>query len=316
MLSRTAANLFWIARYMERVETMARLLEVGYRISLMPNAGQGHRNEWESILAASGNLVSYQEHYKDVKQVNIENFLIFSRDNPASIASCIALARDNARIVRTAMTREVWDALNGAFQEMKELTSHRRTRSDLPSLCDWAKKQSALVRGAIESTQLQQDGYDFLNLGYYVERADNTARLLDMKYHVLLPTTEMVGGALDNFQWTTLLRSLSAFRSFHWAYGGDYHPSKIAHFLILNVANPRSLLHCVDNYNYHLNRLARAYGQTTVAQDESRRLLAKLSEDSVDHIIQEGLHEFLTDFISENARIGVAVADSYLFGGG
>lgn len=164
MLSRTAANLFWIARYMERVETMARLLEVGYRISLMPNAGQGHRNEWESILAASGNLESYQANYTDVKQVNIENFLFFSLDNPASIASCIAQARDNARIVRTAMTREVWDAMNGAFQEMK--------------------------------------------------------------YHVLLPTTDMVGGALDNFQWTTLLRSLSAFRSFHWAYGGNYHPTK------------------------------------------------------------------------------------------
>ena len=316
MLSRTAANLFWIARYMERVETMARLLEVGYRISLMPSAGQGHRNEWESILAAAGDLEAYQDRYKDVKQVNIENFLFFNLDNPSSVASCIAQARDNARIVRTALTREVWDALNGAFQEMKELTTHRRSRSDLPSLCDWAKKQSALVRGAIESTQLQQDGYDFLNLGYYIERADNTARLMDMKYHVLLPSTDMVGGSLDNFQWTTLLRSLSAFRSFHWAYGGDYHQSKIAHFLILNVANPRSLLHCVDNYNYHLNRLARAYGQSTPAQKDSRNLMSRLSEESIDDIIQDGLHEFLTDFIAENGRIGVSVADSYLFGGG
>ncbi len=315
MLSRTAANLFWMTRYMERVETMARLLEVGYRISLTPSAGQGHRNEWESILSTTGNLAAYQELYKDVKQVNLENFLFFNLDNPSSIASCISSARDNARTVRTALTSEVWDAINGAFQEMKELQSARRTRAQLPRHCDWAKRQSALVRGAIESTQLQQDGYDFMNLGYYIERADNTARLLDMKYHVLLPTSEMVGGALDNYQWTTLLRSISAFRAFHWAYGGDYSTSKIAHFLILNVANPRSLLHCVDNCSYHLNRLSRAYGQSTEAQEASRSLLGRLSEESIEHIIEEGLHEFISSFIVDNAKIGVSIADSYLFGG-
>ena len=128
--------------------------------------------------------------------------------------------------MRTALTTEMWDALNGAYLELREI--ERRPRSDalLPQLCDWTKRQGALLRGATEGTHLQNDGYDFLNLGYYLERGDNTARLLDVKYYVLLPTTDMVGGSIDTYQWTTLLRALSAYRAFHWAYGGEYSPAQ------------------------------------------------------------------------------------------
>ena len=136
--------------------------------------------------------------------------------------------------------------------------AHRATL--LPQLCDWTKRQGALLRGATEGTHLQNDGYDFLNLGYYLERGDNTARLLDVKYYVLLPTTDMVGGSIDTYQWTTLLRALSAYRAFHWSYGGEYSPRKIAHFLILNRACPRSLLHCQTKVEEHLGWLAKAYG--------------------------------------------------------
>ncbi len=309
MLSRTAENLYWVTRYMERAETMARLLEVGYRIALMPSAGEGNRNEWASILAASGVESYFQQSYSEANETTLENFLVFDTNNPSSVATCIAKARDNARVVRTAVTSEVWDALNSAFQEFKGLRP-----GDLPGLCDWTKKQTAALRGAIEGTQLQQDGYDFLNLGYYLERADNTARLLDVKYYVLLPTTQRVGGSVDNYQWITLLRSLSALRSFHWAYGGDYSPTKIAHFLILNKTNPRSLLHCVEEASYHLNRLARAYGQSTGAQAQANTKLARLAEAHVEDIISDGLHEFLRDFIRDNAGLGQTVADSYLFG--
>ncbi len=314
MLSRTAENLFWVTRYMERAETMARLLEVGYRISLMPSAGAGHQNDWASILAASGGLAGYEAKFGEPDQAKVENYLFFDRDNPSSVASCIAKARDNVRIVRTAVTSEVWDALNNAFQEMKGLEQRGRGRADLMSLCDWTKRHTAQLRGAIESTQLQRDGYDFLNLGYYLERADNTARLLDVKYYVLLPTTDRVGGGIDNYQWTTLLRALSAFRAFHWAYGGDYTPTKIAHFLILNKSCPRSLIHCVEQAEFHLSRLARAYDQRTPAQDRARKLLGVLADADVAMIVSEGLHEFLIDFIADTAALGVEIGENYLFG--
>jgi uncharacterized alpha-E superfamily protein len=145
----------------------------------------------------------------------------------------------------------------------------------LPKLCDWTKRQGSILRGTTEATHLQNDGYDFLNLGTYIERADNTARVVDVKYYVLLPTVDMVGTSIDTYQWTTLLRALSAFRSFHWAYRGDYTPRKIAHFLILNQACPRSLLHCVDMAGFHLNRLARAYDRTTLAHDRARDILSR-----------------------------------------
>jgi uncharacterized alpha-E superfamily protein len=184
----------------------------------------------------------------------------------------------------------------------------------LPQLCDWTKRQGALFRGATEGTHLQNDGYDFLNLGSYLERGDNTARLLDVKYYVLLPTTDMVGGSIDTYQWTTLLRALSSYRAFHWSYGGEYGPRKIAHFLILNRACPRSLLHCLDKAGEHLGRLAHGYGHRTQAHDRLNMLLGDLAEAEVDDIIEEGLHEFLTRFIHHNAALGSDVAEGYLFG--
>lgn len=309
MLSRTAENLYWMTRYMERAETMARLMTVGYRIALMPSSGEGTRSDWGSILTAAGVKDGYAEKYGAPEVGAIEQYLFFDRENPSSIASCFSRARDNARIVRTAVTTEVWDALNGAYQDLKHLRP-----GELPKLCDWTRRQTQLMRGAIEGTQLHQDGYDFMSLGYYLERADNTARVLDVKYYVLLPTTQRVGGSVDNYQWITLLRALSAHRSFHWTYGGDYVPSKIAHFLILNTTNPRALLHCASEVSYHLNRLARAYGHTTEAQSRARALLGRLADARIEEIIAEGLHEFLAAFIAENGDLAQAVADSYLFG--
>ncbi|PZQ49450.1 MAG: hypothetical protein DI556_11320 [Rhodovulum sulfidophilum] len=315
MLSRTAENLYWLARYMERAETMARLLEVGYRMALMPSVGAGYRNEWASLVAAAGSASGFEAKFgEDFKQRDVETWLFYDRENNSSVMSCIETARQNGRAVRTALTTEMWDALNGAYLELKELERQPRTDDLLPRLCEWTKRQGALLRGATEATHLQNDGYDFLNIGTYIERADNTARLLDVKYYVLLPTLDMVGGSVDTYQWTTLLRALSAFRSFHWAYGGEYSPKKISHFLILNRACPRSLLHCQDKVAFHLNRLASAYGRTNCAHERLRGVLAELGDMDLDTIIDSGLHEFLTRFVGQNAALGQDVADGYLFG--
>jgi uncharacterized alpha-E superfamily protein len=315
MLSRTAENLYWLARYMERAETMARLLEVGYRMALMPSAGEGYRNEWASLVAAAGSSAGFEAKFGETfRQRDVETWLFFDRENASSVTTCIETARQNGRAVRTALTTEMWDALNGAYLELRDMERRPRTGDLLPRLCDWTKRQGALLRGATEGTHLQNDGYDFLNIGYYLERGDNTARLLDVKYYVLLPTTDMVGGSIDTYQWTTLLRALSSYRAFHWSYGGEYSPRKIAHFLILNRACPRSLLHCQTKTGEHLGWLAKAYGVRTPAHERMQAMLGELAEAQVEDIIEEGLHEFLSRFIQGNAALGQDVADSYLFG--
>ena len=314
MLSRTADNLYWIARYAERAETMARLLEVGSRIALLPSSGTGYRSEWESLLQASGTAIGFDRKYGDPVQRNIESYLFFDRDNPSSVASCLFRARENARIVRTALTTQVWDAINTAFQELRGLERRPRSELELTQLTEWTMRHAAMLRGAIDATLLRNDGWDFLNLGYCLERADNTARLMDVKYYVLLPGVDYVGSGLDNYQWTTLLRAMSAHRAFHWAYGGEVTARKIAHFLILNPQCPRSLIACIDGLNTHLDRLARGYGRSTRAQTKARAVLAELTDGTVDGVFDEGMHEFLTRFIGEIAAVAALVHEGYLSG--
>lgn len=313
MLSRTADNLYWIARYMERADTSARLLEVGSRISLMPSA-HGYRSEWDSLLQASGMAEGFARKYGDPVQRNLESWLFFDRDNPSSVASCLTAARENGRIVRTALTAQVWDALNSAFQELRVLERRERSSLELSELTDWVMQKAAMVRGAIDATLLRNDGYNFLNIGYYLERADNTARLMDVKYYVLLPRVEFVGSGLDNYQWTTLLRAMGAQRAFHWAYGGEVTAAKIAEFLILNPQCPRSLTTCVAGIANHLGRLAKAYGRETGAQGRARAMLADLESESVERIFDEGLHEYLSRFIGDAAGLGGAIHEVYLSG--
>jgi uncharacterized alpha-E superfamily protein len=314
VLSRTADNLFWISRYIERAETMARLLAVGSRIALLPSAGHGYRNEWDSLLQASGTAEGFAKKYQDPVQRNIESYLFFDRDNPSSVLSCFERARENGRIVRTALTSQVWDALNTAFQELRQIERTPRSEMELSRLTDWTMRQSALVRGAIDATQLRRDSWDFMGLGYALERADNTARLLDVKYYVLLPRADYVGTGLDSYQWTTLLRAISAHRAFHWAYGGDITAAKVAHFLILNPQCPRSLITAVEQANTHLERIARAYGRSTLAQADARALLGEIAEMKVEDVFEEGLHEFLTRFIREAGELAQIVSDTYLSG--
>jgi uncharacterized alpha-E superfamily protein len=313
MLSRTADNLYWLARYMERAETAARLLEVGARISLLPTE-QGYRNEWDSLLRSTGSADGFAKKYGQAVQRNIESFLFFDRDNPSSVASSITAARENGRIVRTALTTQVWDALNTAFQELRQIERTPRSELELSRLTDWTMKHAAMVRGAIDATLLRGDGYNFLNLGYYLERGDATARLMDVKYYVRLPRAGYVGTGADNDQWMMLLRALSANRAFHWAYGGEITAAKIAHFLILNPQCPRSLITCVAGANNHLSRVAKLYGQSSAAQTRATALLTLLEQSTPETIFDEGLHDFLTRFIGLTADLAVSINDTYLSG--
>jgi uncharacterized alpha-E superfamily protein len=314
MLSRTADNLFWITRYMERAETIARLLEVGSRNALIPSVSGGFRNEWESILQASGTAAGFWEKYGEPVQRNIESYLFFDLDNPTSVASCVSRARENGRIVRTALSSQMWDALNTAFQEMQEMRRTERSKMQVNDLIDWTLRSASTVRGAIEDTQLRNDGYCFMHIGYALERADATARLLDVKYFVLLPQVDYVGSGLDNYQWRTILRAMSAHRAFNWAYGGEITPAKIADFLILNPKSPRSLVTCATEASAHLDALARGYGRSGPAQVQARDLLARLSEITVEDVFDVGLHEFLTSVVEAVNTLTGVIHEQYLSG--
>lgn len=314
MLSRTAESLYWTARYFERAENVARLLEVGYRMGMMPASNGEYANEWDSILASASATEAFEEFYDEVTEDNVMQFLIFDERNPSSIKNCIRSGRENARSARTALTSEVWDAINYSYLRFQEIESSRINRLSLPELCDWVKRRYSTLRGAFDNTQLQNEGFDFFNLGYYVERADNTARLIDVKYYVLLPTNDMIGGGVDTYQWFTLLRAMSVRRSFHWEYNGDYSTQKIADFLILNAACPRSLSHCVEKVSEHLRHLARTHRNETSANAYADELLEDLGSWDVEDIISHGLHEFLTDFMEKNTAMTEEIATSYLFG--
>ncbi|MFZ5964740.1 alpha-E domain-containing protein [Thalassococcus sp. BH17M4-6] len=314
MLSRTASHLFWMARYIERAETTARLLEVGARNALMPDIGGGFRNDWEAILQSNGSLQAFQDKYSDPVQRNIETFLFFDAENPSSILSCLSAARENARVVRTALTSPVWDAINGAYQELGQFQRMERSKVALSDLTEWTLRACALIRGSIDGTQMRNDGYHFMGTGFSIERGDNTARLLDVKYYVLLPNVSYVGSGLDQSQWVTLLRSMSAHRAFNWTYTGGLTAAKIADFLILNPQFPRSLRTSVQRSCDHLDCLTRGYGRSTQAQSHARAMLAELVECRVADIFDEGLHEFLLRFMGQNASLAGVIQDTYLQG--
>lgn len=317
MLSRTASNLYWMGRNLERAETAARLLDVGQRITLLPNTELGYQNEWNSLLQASGTSDLFRQKYGEITQEKIEEFIFFDHDNPSSVASCLERAREAGRIVRTALTSQVWDALNVAYQELRKIERQPRAKLDTAGLTDFTTSHTSTVRGAINATQLRNDGWHFMNLGYSIERADATARLLDVKYFVLLPRIEFVGSGLDSYQWQVILRALSAHRAYHWAYGGDITATQVADFLILNGESPRALITSLYEAVWHLEGLARRYGDSvpTEARDKAREVLAALQARDIEMIFDEGLHEFLSWFIREMATISNLVHQDYLMGG-
>ncbi len=311
MLGRTANDLFWMARYMERAENMARLLEVGFRLALMPS--DGHKGEWRSTLRSAGCEAGYIARHGEPEASRIVDYLLLDRDNPSSVYSCIAAARSNARAQRTAITREMWESINTAWIEFSSSAQRRIRGNELPMLFDWIRERSSLFRGALLNTILRNDTFYFTQLGTFLERADNTSRILDVKYYVLLPQNEVVGGGLDNAQWAAILRSVSAHRSFRWVYRDAFKPWHIADFLILNPKLPRSLRSCYQETVTALDGLAQLYGERHACHDDAAELLDRLVQADMAAIFQEGLHEFLQEIIASNNRLAADIATAYHF---
>ena len=313
MLGRTASDLFWLSRYIERAENMARLIEAGYRIALLPRIGDDRGPEWTSTLESAGCADAYREKHGEITTRNVVDFLMFDASNPSSIHACLAAARRNARAQRTALTREMWEALNGSWLEFQTIRPETLRSDALPRILDWVKERSAGYRGAMLNTILRNDTFLFSQLGTFLERADNTARILDVKYYVLLPSTNMIGSGVDTAQWETILRSVSAHMSYRWVYKGSYRSWRIADYLILNKAMPRSLYACYDQIDEALGDLSSLYGEEMPCLDTARSTLALLANGNIDTIFQSGLHEFLLDFIARNNRVAQEISDAYHF---
>jgi len=312
MLSRTADDLYWLARYVERAEYLARILEAAHRVTALPLAYAGASNEWESAVATAGCVDAFAALYPEANEENVTHFLAFSTENPSSICSCFEAARANARSVRTALTVEMWDAINGTWLELQRYANGPTSRDQLSRFLRWVQESSLRFDGSAYRTMLLNDAFWFTRLGIYLERADNTARILDVKYHVLLPAEEQVGGPLDYFQWAAILRSVSALTSYHWVYRESLQPWLIADLLILKEEMPRSLASCYENIVGHLDKIAQAYGRQGPAQKQARALRTRLKNLRIEDIFQSGLHEFIQGFIAENNRINSAIQQQYL----
>ena len=208
---------------------------------------------------------------------------------------------------------EMWDAINGAWLELNRFDAARMNREEFVRFLEWVKSVSLAFDGSAYRTMLRNDAYWFTRLGLAIERADNTARILDVKYHLLLPETERVGGSLDYFQWTTVLREVSALTAYHWVYRQSVKPWLVADLLILNRQMPRSLANCCELLVRHLDLIGDAYGRRGQSQRLARNMQARLSSTNIDNIFQSGLHEFITGFVIDNNRLGNAIAEQYLY---
>jgi uncharacterized alpha-E superfamily protein len=311
MLSRSASNLFWLSRYVERMDYLARLLDVAQRMSVLTTSSSVE--EWRSALIAAGCEESYFALHDTAQEAAVVHYLTRDASNPSSIMSCLMQARNNARAVRSALSIDVWEAINGAYLDARQFTEATYASDNFPVFVDWVKRQALLFNGAYTNTMLRTDSFYFLRLGTFLERADNTARILDVKYHILLPSFEKVGGSIDYYQWAAILRSVSARRSYHVLYKGRVVPWQVAEMLILRPEMPRSLRACYEQVMQNLDILASRYGGRSGAPHRiTGETLARLRYSSIEDIFQTGLHEFLTETIERTLVIGADIDSFYL----
>ncbi len=298
-------------RYLERSENIARLIDAGFRMAL--TRSNRASSEWQSVVTTAGVHEEYLQRYSDYDGPKVIDFLLRDRGNPSSVLSVIERARTNARQVRTALTREVWEATNTAWMQLEEILASPVSDRELPSVLEVIRNDSALVRGALHGTMLRNDIYNFSRLGTYIERADSTARILDVKFYVLLPSVWHVGSQLDHAQWENVLRSLSAHRAFHWQHPGSADAAGIAEFVILDSRMPRSLAFCFGKIQANLDFLAASYGDRRPSHHLAEMLNKKVADRSIGEVFDDGFHEFLTSCQADTGALAQQIETDYRF---
>jgi uncharacterized alpha-E superfamily protein len=309
MLSRTADHLFWLSRYMERAENTARMLDVNYQTSLLPQSAAAAEQSWRGILSISELSDDYQKYYGDIDAKRVKDFIVRDERNPSSILSCLREARENARAVRGTLTTEVWETTNQTWLEFKRLIDDGLLARDPSALFEWVKFRSHLSRGVTVGTMLQDEAFNFIRIGSFLERADNTARLLDVKFHAVENSLESQS-AIDFYHWSAVLRSVSGLEIYRKVYSNAIAPDKVAELLMLRPNMPRSLAHCMGQLFNNLKRVANDQSAETLRQ--AGRLHADIEYARIDEILETGLHEFLSSFLERIGELGMGISRDFL----
>ena len=314
MLSRTADHLFWMSRYTERAENTARMLNVSYEMSLLPQSADAAQAGWEGLLSISELIPAYTARHGEVTPANVLEFMVRDGNNPSSILSCLRAARENARAVRGALTTEVWETQNQTWLELHRQLEGGAFERDPGQFFEWVKYRSHLSRGVVLGTMLQDEAFHFLRMGTFLERADNTARLLDVKFHAV--KNDFIGRPSDRnqesdfYHWSAILRSVSAFEVYRKVYRDVITPGRVADLLILSRDMPRSLHACLREVEDNLAVLAN--GQSAETSRRAGRLLADLQYGRIDEILATGLHAYLTQFLDRVNELGAGISRDFL----
>jgi len=314
MLCRTANELYWMARHIERAENTARLLDVTYRMSLLPyeavEPGLAWAQPWAVPLITSGLATAFYQRFSQLSAENVLRFMVLDSANASSIYCCLRSARESARSVRGAITSEMYEDLNSSWLEMRRQDYDRIQGSGVSEFLDWVKMRSHLFRGVTFGTMLRDEAYHFIRLGTHLERADNTARILDVKYHTLLPSAADVGGAVDYYQWGALLRSVSGFESYRKIYSDVITPRRVAELLVLREDMPRSLHACLNLIHETLEVLCDSNSREI--ERVAGELHARLHYGKTDDIIRLGLHEYLMEFLDRISSLSMEINSHFL----
>ncbi len=312
MLGRTANGLFWMFRYLERAENTARMLDAGLRMALTRDLITAE-DEWRSVIATSGRQEAYDSIHKGYSGSQVWNFILRDKENAGNVRQMMHAVRTNARMVRTAISSEVWEAVNTSWMEIDAMLARPVGQASVGQVVRAIRGAGSLVRGAVAGSMLRDDGYCFAQAGTFIERADKTARILDIKYFLLLPSPSYVGTKLDTGQWEQILRSVAGERVFTWLNSWQIDARSIVEFLVLDDRFPRSLIYCHSALRDHLTLLARIYGGEGKSHELMRDADEQIAGLNAEKIFDEGLHEFLTGFMARNAAIADAIAKDYRF---
>lgn len=310
MLSRVADSIYWMARYVERAENLARYIDVTMNMQLDQTVFS--ESGWEPLVLTTGDVEYFEEHYPGPEAEHVIQFLAFDREYPNSIIASLQRARENARTVREAISSEAWEQLNTFYHFVKSAAATAKTPDQLADFFQSVKDHSHLFNGIVDATMTRNKGWHFANMGRLLERADKTSRLLDVKYFLLLPTIQDVGTTIDDLQWSSLLRSVSGFEM----YRKRYHAitvHRVVEFLILDDQFPRAIRFCIDNADISLHQISGSPVGTfrNAAEQQMGRLKSKLAFMDVDSIINGGMHEFIDGFQDDANSVSAAIHDTF-----
>ena len=315
MLSRTADHLFWMSRYTERAENTSRMLDVNYEATLLPQSTTEAQAGWRGLLSISELKPAYAARYgSNINARDVMDFMVRDEKNPSSIISCLKNARENARAVRGTLTTEVWETANQTWLEVGRTLRSDDFERHPSQFFEWVKFRSHLLRGVTAGTMLQDEAFHFMRIGTFLERADNTARLVDVKFHAaegeFHDLVREQDQEYDFYHWSAILRSVSAFEVYRKVYRDVIRPERVAELLILRADMPRSLLACLNELMANLAMVTSDVDSET--QRRAGKLRADLQYGRIDEILETGLHAFLTQFLDRVNELGAHISREFL----